>query len=212
MMHLLLLLLLPCRCRAFKAKAKISSVSGEGGVITGVGAGTTNINVNLGFKDNSYAYPGNTQVIIPITVFDGATVCSQIKCADGYSCNSNTGSCEPTAVPGVAVSMEIVADKTTIDCTVENGGLCTPSDIANLRVVYYDAFGAEILIPEATTDHSITWTSDDITIATVASAYLDAAKAGKKKASIVRISSHHHLGKMQLLPEWAMVRPLSMLI
>jgi hypothetical protein len=114
--------------------------------------------------DSAYGYPGNLTASIPITV-NTVNLCASIKCAGG-TCNPATGGCETT--PGIAASMKIIADKSTIDCTAEIGGVCTAQDIANLHVSFYDATGAEIVMPEATTDHLISWSSDNPLIETVA--------------------------------------------
>ena len=56
--------------------------------------------------------------------------------------------------------MTITADKTTINI----------GDTVNLQAHFWDINGAEIIIQEATTDHLITWSSDNTLIATVAAA------------------------------------------
>jgi DNA-binding beta-propeller fold protein YncE len=119
--------------------------SGEKIIVNGVSAGTTTIIATLDSIDNAYNYQGNTTASISITVTSGSAA---------------------APVPGVAASMSITADKTTIDCTAS--GTCSAKDIANLQLHFFDAFGAVILIPEATTDHLVSLNSANPLVATVA--------------------------------------------
>lgn len=102
---------------------------GEKTTVTGISGGPVTIEAALDSVDPAYGYQGNTTADVTINVTDVA----------------------PAPVPGVAASMTITADKTTINV----------GDTANLRVHFFDAFGAEIVIPYATSSHDILWTSDD---------------------------------------------------
>ena len=115
-----------------------ASAAGEKAIVTaGANTGSITVHAELDSIDEAYGYEGNTGYDITLTV---AT------------------STSPTSIPGVATSMTVTADKTTL-----NAG-----DTTDLQVHFFDAFGAELVIPEAITDHLITWSSDDITLATVA--------------------------------------------
>jgi internalin A len=118
--------------------------SGEKATVTGESVGSAVIHVSLTQMDSAYNYQGNQTSEITINV---------------------TNAPAPAPVPGVAASMKILANTQTIDCTPSV--TCNAQDIANLSIHFYDAFGAEIVIPEGTSPHTISWISDTPSIATV---------------------------------------------
>ena len=105
--------------------------AGEKAVVTaGASTGSIVVHAELDSIDSAYKYKGNTGYDITLTV---ATPTA------------------PTSIPGVATSMTVTADKTTINV----------GDTAKLQVHFFDALGAEIVIPNATSSHNIQWSSHD---------------------------------------------------